>query len=399
MLFSKLFFPVVILLSQVDSILSSLSPVVFLPGYSGSLLFATVKAQKFVPVECENVVPVDVPFRVLGNVTLEANYPKCVQQLMKLEFDPSTGDFFPVEGIEISTGNDYEGIAPVYWPFSKTLTSWGYQNLKNSFGQPYDYRYLGSKSLANIGFTSALKQVVEKAFNWNKQTKVILIGHSNGGPTLYYFLSSMTIEWKEKYLAAVIGLSGNFLGQLNAIKSFVYSDDETSQDMLNSWEAQYNSFTWGGYTPPQVVVTTYFNTSNEKKYSSSTADILELLENTKKSDWVERYKATSGRNNPSIAPSGVDIYCLYGQSVNTSSAFIFEENVMTTAPIETIYSPGDGNQDNIDNTYCLQWKEEVEKDGKHVLEAVGYDGVHHMQMYLDENVLNKIHEIVLKYSD
>lgn len=388
-----------ILFNKIISLIIN-SPIIFLPGYSGSMLYTLINDINNIPYECKDIIPINIKIRILGNITLEKYYPKCVESLMKINYNINTNKFLPLKDINIFTNKGYEGIVPVYWPFKKTLESWGYQTYKNSFGQPYDYRYLSIESFNTIGFNNELKELVEKAYNLNHQQKVILIGHSNGGPTLYYFLSSMSIEWKEKYLAALIGLSGNFLGQLNGIKSFIYSDNQITQNMMNTWEAQYKSFTWGEYIPSQTVVTTYFNTVNEKKYTTSTNDIIELLKNTNNDDWVNRYIGTSKNNNRSIAPSGIDIYCLYGQGINTSSAFIFEENIMmpNSPPIETIYTPGDGNQDNIDNTFCNQWKEDVERDGKHTLESIGFDGVHHMQMYLDENVLNKIHEIIQKYS-
>ena len=50
--------------------------------------------------------------------------------------------------------------------------------------------------------------------------RFIIIGHSNGGPTAYTFLDSMTDSWKEKYIAGFVSLSGNFLGQMNGFSAF-----------------------------------------------------------------------------------------------------------------------------------------------------------------------------------
>jgi hypothetical protein len=383
--------------SQWTSVTAGLSPVIFLPGYSGSLLYATITDDRNIPSECHDAsLPIGIPFRVLGNLTLEKNFPSCVQSLMEIQFNQDTNQFLPQEGIVITTKDGYEGIAPVYWPFAKTLEGWGYQTHKNSYGVPYDYRYLSVESFLSNGFISTLQKLIERSYHLNHESPAILIGHSNGGPTLYYFLEAMSVEWKEKYLSAIIGLSGNFLGQMNGIKSFIESDNEITQEMMNTWEAQYNSLTWGGYTPTEVLVTTYSGTSLETNYTTSTNDIIALLEQTQHPDWIQRYKATSSRNNRSLAPSGVDVYCLYGQGLNTSSSFIFSENILNP-PTETKYIDGDGNQDWIDNTFCQSWKSEVE-DGGHIFEAQGYDGVHHMQMYLDDNVLISIREILEKYS-
>jgi lysophospholipase III len=374
-----------------------LSPIIFLPGYSGSLLYATINDGKMVPTECQEVsIPIGQPFRVLGNISLEKESPTCVKALMETNFDEQTGVFLPKPGIDISTRDGFEGIAPVYWPLIQTFSNWGYRNNMNSFGVPYDYRYLGKQSLTQIGFISKLQLLIEKSYQLNHQKKAVLIGHSNGGPTLYYFLEKMSQEWKEKYLSAMIGLSGNFLGQLNGIKTFIYSENSITQQMMNTWEAQYNSLTWHGYQPSQTLVITYANTSSEKRYTTNMNDILALLSDGQQEEWMKRYQATSSQNDRSIAPTGVDVYCLYGKGIETSSKFVFQENILTDPPVETVMMNGDGNQDDIDNQFCESWRGDVEQGG-YRLESQGYEGVRHMQMYLDENVLKSVYEILQTY--
>ena len=85
----------------------------------------------------------------------------------------------------------------------------------NLFGAPYDYRFMSSQSIIASGLVKSLVDVVEQAYRLNGGRKVVLMGHSNGGPTLYSFLTSsqsdnslVTQEWKDKYIAAMIGLSG-----------------------------------------------------------------------------------------------------------------------------------------------------------------------------------------------
>jgi lysophospholipase III len=385
-----------LLLSWARGLAATLSPVIFLPGYSGSLLYVTIQDDQLIPTECQDIsLPIGQPFRVLGNITLEHLSPHCVKALMEIDFNEQTGEFLPKTGIEITTVDGYEGIAPVYWPLRQTLESWGYKNNINSYGVAYDYRYLGTQSLTHIGFISKLQILIEKSYRLNDGKKAVLMGHSNGAPTLYYFLQAMSQEWKEKYLSAVIGLSGNFLGQLNGIKSFIYSDNIITQEMMNTWEAQYNSLTWGEYQPSHTIVITYANTSSEKQYTTNTNDILTLLLDGQHEDWMKRYHAISLQNDRS-APTSVDIYCLYGTGIETSSGYIFKQNILTSPPEVTQTMNGDGNQDEIDNMYCESWKADVVKMG-HLLESQGYEGVRHMQMYLDENVLKSVHEILQRY--
>ena len=70
----------------------------------------------------------------------------------------------------------------------------------------------------------------------SKTAVVIFLAHSNGPPTQYAFLKSMSADWKETYLAALISLSGNFLGQMNAFSTFISSGKTGEiQEMEATW--------------------------------------------------------------------------------------------------------------------------------------------------------------------
>jgi len=150
------------------------------------------------------------------------------------------------------------------------------------FGVPYDYRFMSDEYYSSSGFIDNVKALIEKAYTINKGRRVFLIGHSNGGPTMYSFLTSKKVsqEWKDRYMAGMIGLSGNFLGQMNCITSFLYNPDSSNQEMAASWEANYGSVTWGGFEPALSanIVTTFANTPQEKNYSSSLVDVSQLFE-------------------------------------------------------------------------------------------------------------------------
>jgi hypothetical protein len=199
-----------------------LTPVVFLPGYFGSQLFATVAEEQYLPQSCANSsvhIPIGVPFSTLYNVTLIAKARDCLWDLMRLDFtcDDHSGicDFVPLPGITVSVNDfgGFKGIEPVYASFPRLLESWGYTPGVNMFGAPYDYRFMSSKQLTSSGLVQQLKGLIEQAYTLSGNRKVVLLGHSNGGPTMYSFFTEpeqtgITQEWKDKYVAAMIGLSG-----------------------------------------------------------------------------------------------------------------------------------------------------------------------------------------------
>ena len=60
------------------------------------------------------------------------------------------------------------------------------------------------------------------------------------------------------------------------------------------------------------------------------------------------------------------------------------------------HSLGDGNQDIIDNKFCINWEESLEKE-EYVFESLAFPGVEHMQMVADDEVNSAIFAIIESY--
>lgn len=399
---------------------NKLPPILFLPGYMGCRLFGTLTENAQLPATCNDAnLPINQPFELLNNVTLTLKHRECLYSLLTVNFDSTTRTYSsPYSGFSVSTQHfgRFESIEAIYWSFPKFAETWGYELNRNLFGIPFDYRFMSEDGLDSVGFLEELQSFIEKVYYLNNQQKVLLIGHSNGGPTMYTFLTSSKLSqaWKDKYIAAMIGLSGNFLGQMNAIHPYLYGNDLLEQEMICSWEASFGSLPWGDY--PSVkdipIVTTYVNQEEkEKTYTSQRDDLVNLFTSVGKVSWSDRLKAMYGVNpiDGSSLPMNsmdrsahplVDTYCLYGSNVSTSYAYVFNGNILTeNDAVEVKSMEGDGNQDILDNQFCQIWQEDARSIAKRYhFEAQGFPNVHHMQMYSDPNVLNKVHGIVLKYS-
>jgi hypothetical protein len=381
----------------------SLPDLYFLPGFAGEFLYAKILGDEFVPKSCSSVgVPINEPFLVYTNVTLALHSSECLADILRLNYDSSRSPaFLPLPGIEISVNNfgGMSGVCPVYWPFFHQLEKWGYKIGKNAFGTPYDFRYSTAEGLSYVGFINELKTLIEKSFRL-RSSKAFLLGHSNGGPTIYTFLDQMPLEWKKKYLAGIITLSGNLLGQMNAYSGFFYSSNQATQSMATSWEATYTSAPWGEYEGLSEVkdfIVTYNGTDQEKHYSPQLTDMQSLFESVNHPDWKEKLTFLYPSMDRTKAPEGVDVYCLYGTEVDTNYAYVFEKSISDSDPLLKISMKGDGNQDIIDNEFCNIWKEDIVNRQGMKFESKGFPGVHHMQMVTDENVLNEVYRIIQLY--
>jgi hypothetical protein len=401
-------------------ILATLTPVVFVPGYGGNSLYATVDAKENLPSACANsAVPIGSAFMVLPNSTLSSNDASCLYSLLTMGFDETNGSFVPLPGINVhpaSFGDFKKGISATYYSFADALESWGYILNLNAFGAPYDYRYMSASALQRTGFVRQLQTLVEKASKLNYGARVMLIGHSNGGPTIYSFLGAMTAEWKEQYISGMIGLSGNFLGQMNAYKTFFVTNSLERQRMITTWEATYTGATWGSYAGLRGVgpiLTTYASspaTESEANYTSSLADMRALFRSVGHSDWATRLEAAYSSMDRR-APPGSDAYCLFGRDLDTSYSFVLNGTIPSSVAQSVRYINGDGNQDLVDNAFCEQWAHSAAGVGTGAgvgrssgtapafkFESKAFSGVEHMQMYSDPAVLDAIREILNSYS-
>eukprot|EP01040_Poterioochromonas_malhamensis_P014806 gene14806-16457_t len=300
--------PITFILLCFLNCISSLPNVYFLPGYSGNFLSAKVNSTDFLPLHCQNVaLPINESFIIYPNATLNR---RCLSDLLYLNFDPSDSSFRAPEGVTIETpffGREI-GLRSNYYSFFKQLESWGYEVGKTLFGIPYDFRFGSDRALRQIGFTDSLKQLIERNYRLNGG-KAILIGHSNGGPTIYAFLQSMPRAWKEKYMGGMITLSGNLLGQMNAFISFFATESPNEvllQRTVTTWEATYTSTPWGNYhgldEVKDFIVTYSGDAEKEAHYSPHLEDMQRLFTSVSHSDWSEILGAVYPSMDRSNAP-------------------------------------------------------------------------------------------------
>lgn len=332
---------------------------------------------------------------------------QCMYDLLTTDFDSSTNTFSDREGIHIGTQNfgGFSDVSWVYWSFPRDVESWGYQLNRNLFGAPYDYRYMSNKSFLKNGFYQQLKELVEKAYLLNGKNRVLLMGHSNGGPTMYGFLTSHFVsqEWKDTFIAGMVGLSGNFLGQMNMLRSYIAPMTEPEQVMIASWEASYGTCPWGGYDAVNSikVVTTHVNTSEQRSYTTKLADLVDMYTEAGHADWAAMTSSlyVSGTMDRSAHPL-VNVHCLYGSNVSTDFSYELTNGINENSRKEVVVHQmeGDGNQDYIDNEFCNVWKSDARSEASsYFFESQAFPNVRHMQMVSDADVLEKIHAIVKSY--
>ena len=190
----------------------------------GSKLWVTIDGAKNIPSACASQKAL---FANRAQALASDLPDECYAAVMKI---PA-----PI-GVSVSASDfgNFLGMYPDYrFPIPFNFARWGYVVGTSLFGAPYDWRYTTAESLSTLGFTSSLEKLIESAYKQNMNRKVILVAHSNGAIIIYDFLKSMTNDWKDKYIACFISLSGNFLGQMNGYATFFYSGYGTAMKPSN----------------------------------------------------------------------------------------------------------------------------------------------------------------------
>jgi len=126
-------------------------------------------------------------------------------------------------------------------------------------------------------------------------------------------------------------------------------------------------------------------------YTSRLDDVVQLFQDLGRNDWADKARTVHPSMNRTAHPE-VSSHCFYGSSINTSYSFGFPGSVADGEMI-TFDMNGDGNQDIIDNTFCQIW-EKSEFSQKYKTVSQEFPGVHHMQMYSNDDVLAALLQVL-----
>lgn len=100
----------------------------------------------------------------------------------------------------------------------------GYQDHKNLFGFPYDFRLVLDPVYRHNMFEN-MKLMIESAAMRNGGQKVVLVGHSLGAVmTKWFFTTHVTQEWVDMYIHQFICISAPFGGAMFAMRAVVSGD-------------------------------------------------------------------------------------------------------------------------------------------------------------------------------
>lgn len=374
-------------------------PVIMIPGDGGSQLDAKLSKTQVVHYVCEKTT--NDFFNLWLNLELLVPVViDCWVDNIKLVYNVTTRKTESPPGV-VTRVPDFGNPSVVEWLDPSQASPGAYfKDIGNMLvleglvrnvslrGAPYDFRRAPNEHQAFFG---ALKSLVEETFSSNGNSPVLLIAHSMGGPMSLVFLQQQTQAWKNKYIRALVTLSGAWAGSVKALKVFAVGDDLGSyvlrQSILREMQITSPSLSWLlpsslFWKESEVLVQTDGQNYTIKDLKQFFDDINYPLGWEMRKD-VEQYSLN-------FAAPGVEVHCLHGFGVDTVDSLVFKSGKFPDGYPNFVYGDGDGTVNKRSLEGCLHW---VGKQKQKIYHQT-FPKVDHMGILTDPKVLDYIKQLV-----
>lgn len=376
-------------------------PVILVPGDGGSQLEAKLNKTDTVHYICQKTT--SDYFSLWLNIELLVPIViDCWVDNIKLVYDNVTRKTYNQPGVDIRVpgfGESFrvEWLDPTklspgayFKDIGNALVAMGYQRDFNIKGAPFDFRKGPSESK---DFFNNLKKLVEDTYEQNGNQKVIFIVHSMGGPMSVLFFQTLEQSWKDKYVRAVVSLSGAFAGSIKPLKVFVIGDDlgvfVLNQKIMREMQITTPSLAWlmpnpQFWEPNEVLVQT-----DTKNYSLSNIKDF-FYDINYMTGWDMRKDQEPYVN---FAPPGVELHCLHGYGIQTVDKLFYKPGSFPDSP-NFQYGDGDGTVNRRSLASCLRWRDKQ----KQKVYYQPFSNMDHMQVLRDERVISYIVNFIIGFS-
>jgi len=245
-------------------------------------------------------------------------------------------------------------------------------------------------------FYDKLTTLVESTFARNNNSRVHLISHSLGGPTLLAWLNRHTAAWRQQHIETFIPIAPPFAGSTEQILASI-SGDNFGIPLVPSdyfWPVQASApsgvFLWpdpAAFGDEPLVFTPSRNYS-----AGEIVDMNRAMNNTQAIEAYENLKEHGWSTTHAQAP-GVITHVLYSHGVKTAKQFAYHTELDAdfphSAPDSKVY--GDGDQ--AVNIESIQYtmKRWAGIEGIHYFNV---SGVSHFGMMSNQDVFQYIKRVI-----
>lgn len=392
-----------------------LHPVILIPGTGGNQLEARLT---------EDYKPSSLVCRVWPLVrgqggwfrlwfepsVVVAPFTRCFAERMTLYYDRAADDYRNAPGVETRV-SDFSSTSTLRYldPSLKLLTGYmdilastlekaGYEEGRDLFGAPYDFRYglagPGHPSQVGSAYLERLRLLVETACAANGGKSAILLAHSLGGLFALQLLARNPLPWRTAHVNRLVTLSTPWGGSVQEMLTFAsgntlgvpFVDPSIIRDEQRSSESNL----WLLPTP-KVFGNTTLVVSQYHNRSYSAKNVTQFLQDIGFTEGVEPYRARIRPLGEVLPEPGVPVTCLVGTGVDTVESLVFGEEGFDAGPVKVVYGDGDGTV----NLASLVGPIKAWSDSPaQVVEVVELPKVSHLGILRDKSALEQIVRIV-----
>ncbi|XP_048569479.1 lecithin-cholesterol acyltransferase-like 1 [Triticum urartu] len=335
---------------------------------------------------------------------------RCFAEGMMLYYDRDADDYRNAPGVQTRV-SDLGSTSTLRYldPTLKLLTGYmdvlastlekaGYEEERDLFGAPYDFRYglaaPGHPSQVGSAYLERLRLLVESACAANGGRPAILMAHSLGGLYALQFLARAAPAWRAAHVKRLVTLSAPWGGSVQEMLTFASGNTLgvpfVDPSLIHDEQRSFESNLWLLPTP-KVFGNTTLVVSQRHNRTYSAKNVTQFLQDIGFADGVEPYRARIRPLGEVLPEPGVPVTCLVGTYVDTVESLVFGDEGFDAGPINVVYGDGDGTV----NLASLMGPIKAWSDSPaQVLEVVELPKVSHMGILKDKSALDQILRIL-----
>lgn len=344
----------------IASLVSSLAPVVIIPGIAGSRMMMKLKDAHQADWWC--LKDADWWGAWISLLDLQPENIDCFNDQFSVHFDKATGTYSNTSGVEIQPVPGLDGLmyldsafetpSEYFYAMVTYLENKGYISDVNLHGATYDWRF-GPAGLDQLGYFDNLKATIENTVTANGE-RAVLVSHSLGSLVTQAFLSMAEISWTANHIKAWFPIAGPFGGASVTAEGYVSGyvfklSPWIPNDYLRPVERSApsgvvllpQSF---GYGEDFVVIVT-----PSKNYTASVDSMRDMLIDLGLEKTIDIYdfmrKVQAQTDQLALPPAGLPIYVYYGSGIPTLETAVYNTDLsseLDKKPSSQLYGDGDG---------------------------------------------------------
>ncbi|TKV91560.1 hypothetical protein SEVIR_9G104800v4 [Setaria viridis] len=341
---------------------------------------------------------------------------RCFADRMTLYYDAGADDYRNAPGVETRV-SDFGSTSTLRYldPNLKLLTGYmntlastlekaGYEEGRDLFGAPYDFRYglagPGHPSTVGTAYLQRLRLLVESACAANGGRPAILMAHSLGGLFALQLLARSPLPWRAAHVARLVTLSAPWGGSVQEMLTFASGNTLgvpfVDASLIRDEQRSAESNLWLLPAPrvfgnTTLVVSRGHGDGGGGNRSYSAKNMTQFLRDIGFEQGVEPYRARIRPLVEALPEPGVPVTCLVGTGVDTVESLVYGDGGFDEPPEEVVYGDGDGTV----NLASLVGPIKAWSDSPaQVVEVVELPKVSHSGILNDRSALEQIIRIV-----